>query len=250
MKLTTMDEDLHIHEKLDDEPNDVGGLSARELKKKFDRAGVAIQEFLNGVHIPEEERAASEVLEQAKDYTDRKVFEVGAGDMAAAIYDPQRRRRDIFEYTDEKAREVKADTSNLGFIVCGTTDLTARSQGEPIVTKKVVPYKPVDPRGLFDEKTGEITVPEGANAVIVHLRIMWMRRPEMNSWCFVRIKANGETRAERRGPTKTDLSWIYETVVFAAEVKGGEKVTVEIEARQGQFAAEVRAYDMLAEFVL
>lgn len=53
MKLTKMEEDLRIHQKLDDEPNDVGGLTAAELKAKFDEAGLTIQRYLNETLIPE-----------------------------------------------------------------------------------------------------------------------------------------------------------------------------------------------------
>ena len=39
MALPTCNEDMNIISKLDDEPNDVGGLSAASLKAKFDLAG-------------------------------------------------------------------------------------------------------------------------------------------------------------------------------------------------------------------
>ncbi len=48
----TMDEDLAIHQKMDDEPNDVGGLSAEELKAKYDYAALALQEYLNKILVP------------------------------------------------------------------------------------------------------------------------------------------------------------------------------------------------------
>ena len=45
--------DMNIIAKLDDEPNDVGGLSAAELKAKFDEAGILVQKFLNEVLLPQ-----------------------------------------------------------------------------------------------------------------------------------------------------------------------------------------------------
>lgn len=45
-------DDMNIIQKLDDEPNDVGGLTAAELKAKFDEAGLAIKAYLNTVLIP------------------------------------------------------------------------------------------------------------------------------------------------------------------------------------------------------
>ena len=53
MALTKLERDMKIISKLDDEPNDVGGLTAAELKAKFDEAGEVIKEFLNNTLIPE-----------------------------------------------------------------------------------------------------------------------------------------------------------------------------------------------------
>lgn len=49
----TMTQDLNIIQALDDEPNDVGGLTAAELKAKFDEAGLTIQRYLNETLIPQ-----------------------------------------------------------------------------------------------------------------------------------------------------------------------------------------------------
>lgn len=56
MALTTFDKDMNIIAALDDEPNDVGGLSAAELKAKFDEGGAAIKTFLNNTLIKEVEK--------------------------------------------------------------------------------------------------------------------------------------------------------------------------------------------------
>lgn len=47
MALPTCNEDMNIISKLDDEPNDVGGLSAASLKAKFDLAGNLLKNALN-----------------------------------------------------------------------------------------------------------------------------------------------------------------------------------------------------------
>ena len=52
MSLEKLTKDLNIVQTLDDEPNDVGGLSAAELKKKFDEGSLTIQEYINNVLIP------------------------------------------------------------------------------------------------------------------------------------------------------------------------------------------------------
>lgn len=47
MAFTKFEKDMAIISALDDEPNDVGGLTAAELKAKFDEGGQAIKKFLN-----------------------------------------------------------------------------------------------------------------------------------------------------------------------------------------------------------
>ena len=53
LDITMMNGDLNIIQKLDDEPNDVGGLSATQLKEEFDKAGNTIKTYLNETLIPE-----------------------------------------------------------------------------------------------------------------------------------------------------------------------------------------------------
>ena len=59
MGFTRLDADLNIIQALDDEPNDVGGLSAAELKACFDEAGNCIQTYLNNTLAPELEGQAA-----------------------------------------------------------------------------------------------------------------------------------------------------------------------------------------------
>ena len=75
LEITLLDGDLNIIQALDDEPNDVGGLTSAELKAKFDEAGNTIKTYINGTLIPEiltEEateaaRAASEAQREANE---------------------------------------------------------------------------------------------------------------------------------------------------------------------------------------
>lgn len=53
MAITFFTEDMNIIQKLDDQPNDVGGLSADELKQKFDEGGNKLKAFLNNSLIPQ-----------------------------------------------------------------------------------------------------------------------------------------------------------------------------------------------------
>ena len=53
IEITLLDGDLNIIQALDDEPNDVGGLTSAELKAKFDEGPNKIKEYINGTLIPE-----------------------------------------------------------------------------------------------------------------------------------------------------------------------------------------------------
>ena len=52
MALPILNDDLAVISKLDDLPNDVGGLTAAELKAKFDEAAAAIQTYINDTLLP------------------------------------------------------------------------------------------------------------------------------------------------------------------------------------------------------
>lgn len=52
MEIPTMDLDLEVIGKLSDLPNAYDGLSAEELKAKFDEAGLEIQKWINNVLVP------------------------------------------------------------------------------------------------------------------------------------------------------------------------------------------------------
>lgn len=53
MAFTEFAKDMAIIAKLDDEPNDVGGLTAAELKTKFDEAGESLKKYINESLLPE-----------------------------------------------------------------------------------------------------------------------------------------------------------------------------------------------------
>lgn len=56
MAFLKLSDDLEIISKLPDEPNDLGGLTAAELKAEFDRAGKLIQAYINTVLLPSMEK--------------------------------------------------------------------------------------------------------------------------------------------------------------------------------------------------
>lgn len=53
MPLTNCSVDTAVITALDDQPNDVGGLTAAQLKAKFDEAGTNIKGYINDTLIPE-----------------------------------------------------------------------------------------------------------------------------------------------------------------------------------------------------
>ena len=52
MSIQQFDKNMSIVSALDDEPNDVGGMTSAELKAKFDEGGEALKEYINTVLIP------------------------------------------------------------------------------------------------------------------------------------------------------------------------------------------------------
>lgn len=62
MALDRFKKEMGIIAALDDEPNDVGGLSAAELKGKFDEGGIALQKFINETLIPALEELGIETI--------------------------------------------------------------------------------------------------------------------------------------------------------------------------------------------
>lgn len=52
MAIEKFNKNMAIIAALDDEPNDVGGMTSAELKNKFDEGGKAIQTYMNETLIP------------------------------------------------------------------------------------------------------------------------------------------------------------------------------------------------------
>lgn len=250
MKLTTLDEDLRIHQKLEDEPNDVGGLSAQALKEKFDQAGLTIQRYLNEVHLPEEEQAGQEVLQAAKTYTDEKTAQLGRGDMATEVYDPQKRRTDIYAYAEAKANEAKADASKQEYIFAALCKTRVNSNGKGhIETEKLVMENAVDLKGTWDGETAKWTAPAGAKAMIVHLHMIWAR--EYKGTAYIRARVNGEDRLSFSGPFFGDGKYYPETLLIPLTVEGGDKVSICLEANEvDNNIAEIRMQEVYVEFIL
>lgn len=72
-----LDEDLDVIQKLDDEPNDVGGLTASELKAEFDKAGNIIKGYINNELLPKLSGTIAEEEERENAEAERVQAEQG-----------------------------------------------------------------------------------------------------------------------------------------------------------------------------
>lgn len=114
-------DDMEIIQALDDEPNDVGGLTAAELKAKFDEAGLRIQRYINEILLPavlaadatEKSRAKAEA-ERAQGETARIANETIRQNNEASRVDHETERvaaekeRKAAELARESAEESRA----------------------------------------------------------------------------------------------------------------------------------------------
>ena len=66
MAYTQFSQDLNIIQKLGDQPNEMDGMSADELKRKFDEGGLLIQKFFNETHLPELEATVGTPITNAE----------------------------------------------------------------------------------------------------------------------------------------------------------------------------------------
>lgn len=73
MSITRFNKDMNIIAELDSRPNAVGGLSAAELKAKFDEGGVALKEYINGTMLPEVEQTIHDVEHEISETYVKKV---------------------------------------------------------------------------------------------------------------------------------------------------------------------------------
>lgn len=64
MSIQQFEKNMGIISALDDEPNDVGGMTSAELKAKFDEGGISIKEYINTVLIPALEKLGVETTVQ------------------------------------------------------------------------------------------------------------------------------------------------------------------------------------------
>lgn len=115
LEIQLLDGDLNIIQKLDDEPNDVGGLTSAELKAKFDESGNIIKKYINETLIPavltedatEESRKQAEAARVAAEQG-RVTAEEGrvSAEAARAAAEQVRSEAEASRVSAENARET------------------------------------------------------------------------------------------------------------------------------------------------
>lgn len=130
-------DDLNIIQKLDDEPNDVGGMTSTELKETFDRSGNLIKAFINDKLIPavlasdatEAARAAAETAREQAEAA-RKTAETAREQAETAreehetIRVRQEQERVAAEQARDEAEKARVD-STTGIVAQATTQADA-----------------------------------------------------------------------------------------------------------------------------
>ena len=129
MALSKFTKDMAIISALDDEPNDVGGLTAAELKAKFDEGGQAIKEFINDTlttEVDNNAKSTDAALAEKVDKTTKVNGHPLSGDVTVTKDDVGLGKVDNTADMDKPvsaaqaaALEQKADRSELQDVVLG-----------------------------------------------------------------------------------------------------------------------------------
>ena len=131
LEIQLLDGDLNIIQKLDDEPNDVGGLTSAELKAKFDESGNIIKKYINETLIPAvlAEDATEESRKQAE--AARVAAEQGrvTAEEGRVSAEQVRSGAESSRVSAENAR-AQAETARTGAETTRVGNETARNQGE------------------------------------------------------------------------------------------------------------------------
>lgn len=126
---------------------DIPGLSTTAMQAKFEETArsVIIPHFNAMVNETADELAARSTTADVQQMIDEQVLDIGAGDMARAMYDPNRQRRNIF---------AKATAQQLGMVTLSDT---------PSATSKVAAGVAATPAAVQTAMTAAATAQSAAN---------------------------------------------------------------------------------------
>lgn len=148
MKLSEFTGDMEVIQKLATFPNADDGLTAEQLKAKFDQAPAALKEYINNTLVPAvrklQSKGGSLVVTVADGVADKSLAEV----LAAA----EEQRHVVLLFGEMRLGLIHADESGAIF--------TAVADGQ--MTAKVV----MDADGMLSEQTFQLASKEDANAAI------------------------------------------------------------------------------------
>ena len=144
--LKLLDGDLNIIQKLDDEPNDVGGLTSAELKAKFDESGNIIKKYINETLIPailasdatEAERTAAEETRQSNEETRQSNEETRqSNEETRKSNETERKTSEASRASAEAARETaeKARADETAGIVAQATAQAKAAESSALEAK-------------------------------------------------------------------------------------------------------------------
>lgn len=140
LEIQLLDGDLNIIQKLDDEPNDVGGLSSAQLKAKFDESGNIIKTYINETLIPavladdateatrSEAEAARAAAEQGRVTAEEgRVSAEDARVAAETVRASAESARETAENARAAAEQARAD-ENTGIVAQATAQARAAAE--------------------------------------------------------------------------------------------------------------------------
>ena len=158
MALPTCNEDMNIISKLDDEPNDVGGLSAASLKAKFDLAGNLLKKALNDLVAALGNNAA------AKNIGFAPTTAVNKTNVQDAIENVQSQIADVSQsgIADASVTAAKIADGAVGTAAIADDAITAGKLAMSAVDTDAIKWGAVDTNRLKDAAVAEAKLANGA----------------------------------------------------------------------------------------
>lgn len=137
-----LEDDIDVIQKLDDEPNDVGGLTSAQLKAKFDESSNIIKTYINEVLIPTLSDTVAEAEVRAEAEAQRQENEAGR-------VEAENERRKTFGTVLEAAsaaRDAAKGSEQAALESKNTSDGRALdSEAYALGTRNGAPVQPGDP---------------------------------------------------------------------------------------------------------
>ena len=159
MALSKFEKDMAVIQKLDDEPNDVGGLTAAELKAKFDEGGEAVKKYLNDTLTPELEHGFSEKVSSSTTINGHPL----TGDVTIT-------KSDVELGNVDNTSDLDKPISTAQQKALDTLDKEKADAANVLTKDNHTPYTPTEPdhpatKGYVDETTAGVVMgqlPDGA----------------------------------------------------------------------------------------